>query len=93
MKNMDDSLKNSQSMTTGKANEINDWMTRRDELRAKRDDLLELKENLTKETQELNETVNKDSHKNEGMVKELTTLREKVTDIEGRINEDENRKQ
>lgn len=93
MKNMDESLKNSQSMTTGKANEINDWMTRRDELRAKRDDLQELKENLVKETTDLTETVNKESTKNENMGTELEGLREKVTDIESKINEDENRKQ
>jgi len=44
-------------MTTGKANEINDWMTRMDELKAKRDDLLELQDNLVKETTELSERV------------------------------------
>ena len=43
MRNMDESLKNTQSMSTGKANEINDWMAKKEDLTTKQEGLLEVK--------------------------------------------------
>lgn len=91
--NMDESLKNAQSMTTGKANDINDLMTKRDELQAKTDDLKEIRDRLLNETNDLTKQVNEGTKSNEFMGKELKELNDEVNEIESKIKEDENRKQ
>lgn len=91
--NMDESLKNAQSITTGKANDINDLMTKRDELQAKTDDLREVSQRLSNETNELSKAVNSGTKSNDEMTKELKSLNDRVNEIESKIKEDENRKQ
>ena len=92
MKKLEDQLKSSNTMTTGRSNEINDLSSRRDELRSKKQEIEEEKKRLEQEETELVESISKYSRKRDTIKLLLDETRGKVQNNTLKTNENEVRK-
>ena len=93
-KEMDEKLKEEKNMTTGKANEINDWISRKEDAEAKKNDLLSFKNQLVEEVQEYQQDADENERAKKHLQEELVRLTEELKQAEEKYHkEDELKRQ